>query len=119
MKPVIKVWCLPADLTEAQLKELFQEIVQAVVANPFLKIKSEEDLLVLFPKDMMSYGLGSEIYVEITEIWHNPIENSYARACLISDVGKVLEKKFPKAQIICYAVPFNSKEGATWCTPKQ
>jgi hypothetical protein len=64
-KLVIKVWCLPPDTSEEVLRHLHQDIVEAAVQIKALNIKYESDMMTLFPSDMMEYGAGSEIYLEI------------------------------------------------------
>lgn len=61
----VKVWCLPANETEEQLRELHKSIVRAMQDLPPLEIVDENDMLVLFVPDMMKYGLGNEILVEV------------------------------------------------------
>ena len=69
--PVIKVWCLP-QMTEEQLNKLHKNIVQAVVGITELGLKDESDMTCLFPPDMMSYGLGEEIVIEVTGLFEGP-----------------------------------------------
>lgn len=64
-KPVVTVWCLPANLSEGELRQIFIEVVATFKSQPGLDIQSESDLVVLFPSDRMSYGLGSEIVITV------------------------------------------------------
>ncbi|NTV55631.1 MAG: hypothetical protein HGB37_03695 [Candidatus Moranbacteria bacterium] len=64
---VNRTWCLPP-LDERALNDLHNSIVKAVVSTPSSGVQSERDMLNLFPSDMMSYGLGDEVYVEIMHL---------------------------------------------------
>ena len=50
---VIKVWCLPSDQSEDDLNRLHQAIVKAAVSVPELCLKGENDMVCLFPTDLM------------------------------------------------------------------
>lgn len=76
-KPVVKVWCLPK-LSEKKLKDLFVGIVDGLKEVPSLGVKNEQDVLVLFPTDAMQYGVGSEIYVEISFAQKIGLRRGYA-----------------------------------------
>lgn len=64
-KPVVTVWCLPDNLCEGELQQIFREVVATFASQPGIDIQSENDLVVLFPPDRMSYGLGSEIVITV------------------------------------------------------
>jgi hypothetical protein len=66
MKPVIKIWCLPLDLTQKEYRNVQQTIVKVVESFKDFKLKGEESMIVLFPQDLMEYGLGTEIVIEGT-----------------------------------------------------
>ena len=61
----IKVWCLPIDQSEEDLNSLHQAIVKSVVSVSETETKNENDMVCLFPADLMKYGLGQEIIIEI------------------------------------------------------
>lgn len=60
----IKVWCLPGDMVEGVYQALHKKLVASMVEIKHLNVRDENDLLVLFPKDLMQYGLGNEILIE-------------------------------------------------------
>jgi hypothetical protein len=60
----IKVWCLQGDLAQKMYEDLHKKLVAAMVDIKHLNIRDENDLLVLFPKDLMQYGLGNELLIE-------------------------------------------------------
>ena len=66
-KMIVKVWCL-AEKEEAELKEIHKSIVSVLTGRKRIGVRNQRDLLVLFPPDLMSYGLGSEILIEVTFI---------------------------------------------------
>ncbi len=109
--PMIKVWCLPDDLTEGELREIHQDIVKAAMSVEVLGFKGEEDMLTLFPKDMMTYGLGTEIAIEVTELWDKPERTDEVRAELAKQLGEAVSKHFPTAKVMCYITPFSQRQG--------
>ena len=64
MKPVITVYLLPPQ-HEDWMQRLHADIVAATMTClPY--IKSEEDMITLFPPDLMKKGLGEEIHIQIS-----------------------------------------------------
>ncbi len=104
--PIVKVWCLPRQ-TEEQLNELHQDIVKAAVGVPELGIKGEQHMTCLFPSDMMKYGLGSEIIVEIFGLFEKPERTPRVIDLFAFRIGLAVAKRFPKAKIECLVYPFN------------
>ena len=103
----IKTWCLPNDMSEEDIEELHNAIVSAVVSIPQTGVKDESDMLNLFPSDLMSYGLGTEISVEITKV---PIsDDNIVYKKLAAKVGYAVQKMFSSAHVECEALPINEK----------
>jgi hypothetical protein len=102
--PTIKVWCLPADSNEEQLKKLHENLVKQMSYFKESGVESENDMLNLFPSDLMKYGLGSEIKIEITDLpWACKDEmNLLAREICIA-----VRTIFPHAKIYCKAERVN------------
>ena len=65
MRPIVKVWCLPLGTSEEKLRGFFSEILDAFKSNRKFGVRDEMDLLVLFPADLMKFGLGMDILVEV------------------------------------------------------
>lgn len=61
----VQVSCLSRDTPEALLRELHRHIVKAARHTTLLGVQSESDIMNLFPADLMQYGAGEEIDVEI------------------------------------------------------
>jgi len=106
--PTVKVWCLPGDLDQKELQSLFQAIVKTLIDFP-TGIAGEGDVLVLFPKDMMEYGLGTEIKIEITDL---PESAGKILSWLATATGQLLQCRFLEANVYCTADCFNPKAGA-------
>ena len=87
----VKTYCLPA-MKQEELLKLHQAIVGAAVKIPELNVKSENDMCNLFVPDLMTYGLGTEIIIEISGV--NLDENT--RNNVSCAVGMVVKKLFPK-----------------------
>ena len=116
--PIVKVWCLPADLTENQLRDIHKSIVAAAVSVKELGIIDEKSMTTLFPKDMMGYGLGTEIIIEVTSRQfneHGPkTRNHFAQALV-----EAVQKFFPKAMVECFILPFGIMDGFFHSPPKR
>lgn len=108
--PIIKFWCLP-QVAEKELNELHQATVRAVVGIPELGLEGEEDMTCLFVPDMMKYGLGSEIIVEISGLFKRPERTLQVIDRLASAVGKAVSEKFPDAKVECFVYTFNPAHG--------
>jgi len=97
----IKNWCLPGDLSEDQLKVLHNSIVEAVVSISEVGVRDERDMLNLFPSDMMSYGLGSEVVVEITGFPRKADCNKAVRTRLAEAVVTAVKSQILGATVKC------------------
>lgn len=107
--PVIKVWCLPQE-TEEKLRRLHKTIVAAVVDVPELGLRDENDMTVLFPTDMMTYGLGQEIVIEIS-VFEKPERTGEVLNVLAANVGGAFKWIYPNAKIEVSVDTFNPKQG--------
>lgn len=109
--PIIKVWCLPA-IDEPKLNELHQNIVRAVVDVPELGLKDEKDITCLFPPDMMKYGLGSEIVIEVTGLFEKPERTDEVRERLARYLVLSVQELFPETELVeCFVYSFNPSQG--------
>lgn len=110
--PVVKVWCLPAGLTEDQLRALHQSVVNEAVAMPEFGIKDETHMTVLFPKDMMMYGLGSEIIIEVlTGMFHRLELPDEAKTKFARAMVRAVKKLHPEPLVECFITPFKRSDG--------
>ncbi len=113
---VVKVWCLPVQ-TEEQLQELHQSIVKALKDTQELKVKDEKDIMVLFPSDMMKYGLGQDILIEISGSHLFLASNiDFLGVRLTKGVGVVVQRHFPDAKIQCDL--HNMRAESSWFSGK-
>jgi hypothetical protein len=108
---VIKVWCLPSDQSEDDLNRLHQAIVKAAVSFPELCLQDENDMTCLFPADLMKYGLGEEIIVEIDGLPDMFWKNRTVREQLARCVGESVSALYPKARVECSVREFNPSQG--------
>lgn len=107
--PVIKVWCLP-EIPEDHLKKLHKDIVATVLSIEELGLRANS-VTCLFPPDMMRYGLGEEIIIEVTGLFEMPQRTKAVRQALAEALGKTVESMFPVARIECFIVSFNPAQG--------
>jgi len=108
----IKVWCLPK-LSQKKLEKLLWDILEAIRDTDGMTEAGHTgtgNVLVLFPKDMMKFGLGDEVLIE-TEGLNATETTTFARFRqeLAKKLGQVVQKHVPKAQIDsrvhrCYGV---------------
>jgi phenylpyruvate tautomerase PptA (4-oxalocrotonate tautomerase family) len=112
--PLIKVWCLPKT-GERKLNQLFKAIVQAVASVTELGLKDEKSMTVLFPLDMMKYGLGTEIIVEVTGLFVKNERTLDVRQHLAANLGTTLKQFFPKTEKVeCLVYTFNPMLEGFW-----
>jgi hypothetical protein len=109
--PVIKLWCLPAGQTEEQLNRLHKAIVKSVVSISELGLNGEEDMTCLFVPDLMSYGLGEEIIVEIGGLYGKPERTEKVKQSLAKSVGVSVKELYPSAKVECFVSSFDPKQG--------
>ncbi|MFA6414920.1 MAG: hypothetical protein WC217_01690 [Candidatus Paceibacterota bacterium] len=115
MRPVVKVWCLPK-LTEEQLLQVHAEIVATAVKIKELGLKNEDHIVVLFPSDSMSYGLGEVINIDVTLVKCPQTASAMARQQgLANALGEMIHKMFPKACVECRIHLFDDDNGY-WST---
>jgi hypothetical protein len=114
--PIVKVWCLPEHQTEADLNKLHQAIVLAIIGVKKLGIKNQNDIACLFPPDLMKYGLGDEIIVEI-ELPHKPRYADLILQHLAKSLGESVHILYPKAKVECLVEVFNPARGF-WTSAK-
>lgn len=96
--PTVKTWCLPGSLGEKDLEDLHNGIVNIMINFPEAGVDSESDMLNLFPPDSMTYGLGSEIKIEITDI---PQCDQDVRDKLSAQIGEFVKSLFSQANVFC------------------
>ena len=109
--PVIKVWCLP-ESEEAKLNELHQGIVRAVASVPEIGVSDEKDITCLFPTDMMKYGLGTEIIVEVTGLFDKFERTEEVRKQLARRIGEAVHSQYPDTELVeCFVFPFHLGQG--------
>lgn len=108
--PVIKVWCLPK-VGERKLNQVFKGIVSAVESVSELGLKGEQSMTILFPTDMMKYGLGTEIIVEVTGLFVKPERTPEVRQRLAEAIRCVIRGFFEKAMVEVFVFPFDPAQG--------
>jgi len=95
---IVRVSCLPGNLTEDYLRFLHQKIVGVSVKA--YGIRDETSMLALFPKDMMTYGLGTEIFVEVIILKASEDIWGVRASQLRTELVKMISGEFPKAAVI-------------------
>jgi hypothetical protein len=98
--PQITVWCLPPDTSEEKLHDLHNALVAAAVDIKELGLKDENDFLNLFPVDMMKYGAGTEIMVQVSELWDKPERTPEVLNRLAKALGEAVRERFPNARTV-------------------
>ncbi len=107
----VKVYNLP-QTGEDELMELHKAIVGSVRSIPQLGIEDQGQMMTLFPKDMMYFGSGNTILVEITELASKKFF-TYSDT-LAKNVGEAVSRHFTTAQVVCRAQNIVCTEGGYW-----
>lgn len=110
--PVIKVWCLPKS-KEKKLNKLHKAIVDSVLSCSELKLKDEKDMTVLFPTDMMKYGLGTVIIVEVS-LFKKQERTIIVIQKLAKALGESVYQLFPDAKVECSIESTDPKKEGFW-----
>ncbi|NCD01010.1 hypothetical protein EOL94_02875 [bacterium] len=76
-----------------------------------LGLKNENEMTCLFVPDLMSYGLGEEVIVEIGGLYDKPERTEKVRQNLAESVGRSVKDLYPKARVECFVLTFNPKQG--------
>ena len=109
-KPIIKVYLLPAEWTEQELQHCFNSLLDGARSVKSLQVETENDLIVLFPVDAMTKGLGTEIVIEVHVpkelLWTFEIEDDIARKFYA-----VMQGLLPDAHVQCNVYEFATSHG--------
>jgi len=103
-------------MSEVGLRELHRGIVAAVESVPELGITGEKEITCLFPSDMMAYGLGTEIIIEVTGLYEKPERTQDVRDRLAQALIEAVRALQPDAELLeCFVQSFNPSQGfASW-----
>ncbi len=110
--PVVRVSCLPGNLTEDNLRDIHRSIVAGAVSVPEVGVKDEKTMTVLFPPDMMQYGLGSEIIIEVIsgafgeKNLGDSVRKKFADAMVLA-----VKRLFPQAMVECFILAYTRTDG--------
>jgi len=108
----IKTWCLPK-LSEEVLNAIHLDLVKATTSFEPIRnigITDQSSMLVLFPKDMMEYGLGQEIFIEAVDL-HDSVGLG-VRNELATKLVLVVKAYFSEARVNCKVRPCSSADGS-------
>ena len=112
--PIVKVWCLPDGQTEGDLQSLYGRLVDAVLAVTVLGLRDRHDVTFLFPTDLMKFGLGEEIIVEIGGLYEKTERTKEVQDKLAAAVGKVIKETYPEAKVEVFVSTFNPTTSGFW-----
>ena len=113
----IKIWCLP-QMKEAKLRNVHLTLVSLATSMKELPCTNERDLLVLFPSDLMTYGLGTEILVEISGLEKDERQDWLFREKVAEKFGQAILQLFPQARVIARVTEFLPRS-STWDSERQ
>lgn len=92
----VKVWCLPHNSEEEVYMNLHQVLVGVAKMIQVPGVEREVDMLCLFPSDLMEYGLGSEILVEV-----DGYNGAFSNEVVAEHFGDAVRRLYPEAMILC------------------
>lgn len=113
-KPVITAYLLPGHWSEKDYNQYFKELLRAARSVPSLRVQSEQDFIVLFPKDLMVYGVGTEIVINVDVPAHFMLGDGQADEA-VSAIFQVTQDLLPDAYIQCRLHKFDVTCGY-WAT---
>jgi hypothetical protein len=97
---IVKIWNIPETLSQEALEGIFRKIVDYCVGDPELLVKSEKNILILFPSDRMRYGQGTEILYEIYHDRFIDKENDGTINALGLAITRAVQAHVPEARYI-------------------
>lgn len=114
--PVIKVWGLRNN-TEQDLMAIRNDVRRVVLQIPELRLKNENSVTVLFPKDLMLYGFGRNVIIEII-LFESSERTDEVLNRLAADVGKIVQSGWvpQDTKVECWVQTFNRARGF-WALP--
>ena len=68
----------------------------------------------LFPPDLMHYGLGSEIIVEVSGLFAKPERTVAVKQRLARSLGEAVKNLYPNAKVECFVSTFNQHKDGLW-----
>jgi len=118
--PIVRVWCLPP-VNENDLIVLCDAIVKTIESTPELGLEGKNAVTVLFPPDLMKFGIGEEIIIEVVGLFNKPERSPMVRQNLARKLGRKIMEMFPNARVECFVKPFDPANGfwsssdPKWC----
>lgn len=92
---------------EDKMKVLYDDIVACIRSMPGLQDLPGREMPPAFNKDLMAWGLGTEIIIKVMDIPPQMTEKSEVLLLALRDL---IAKVFPEAKAIdCYEVPYIKK----------
>lgn len=89
--PIISVDCLPVDLPREAYVELIEQLHLEVSAIAELGLHGGDDITVLLPADLCTFGLGEEIVSRVFGLFEKPERTIEIRNRLCQVICEVLE----------------------------
>jgi hypothetical protein len=72
----------------------------------------QEDVICLFPSDLIGRGCTAPIIIEVIGLFEKPERTDEVRQRLAKELGLAVKKLVPDAEPIeCFISPFNPKQG--------
>jgi|ERR1035437_4106044 hypothetical protein len=114
--PVVKVWNLPPSSTDEERKALRREIVAGAASVPEVSVKDGTNMAVLFPKVMISHGLGTEIIIEVTSgMFAERRLGPKGRRRFAMEMVRAVKKFHREAMVECFILPYRRSDGFYHC----
>jgi hypothetical protein len=110
VKPVIKVYLLPSSWQVGDHQDYFDELLRAARSVASLRVASEKDLIVLFPKDAMAYDVSTEVVIEVDVPAHFILSEDQENE-VVSAIFKVTQDLLPDVYIQCKLYKFGVEHG--------
>ncbi len=108
--PIVVVYGLPKSMDEPKIGILWKDIRLAIAKIPELGLK-EKDVIVFFPSDRLSVGLGEEIIIFVKGLFITPQRDDIVRHKIAEEVTKTVRLHLPKSYVECLVEPFDTHQG--------
>jgi hypothetical protein len=107
--PSITVNGMPLETSQETLEQITREMVEVARGTSTINYDGR-DVMVWFPRDLMTKGLGEEFSIDIACLDRPP--DSVREGPIAEKFGEVVAKFFPNYLCIeCYLQPFLSRAG--------
>ncbi len=113
-KPIVRAYWLPNPWVEVDYQSYFNQLLRAACSVTALRVRDENDIIILFPLDIIAYGAGKNILIEADVPAHFMLGPDNMDE-VASAFFQVTHEMTPDAYIQCVVRTFDVRHGY-WAT---